>query len=321
MNQEYIKNIKTKLYNKYNNIGTSGANGFHSELMRFWEFLVGQSIFADMIQELELKPNTVQERVKQILDFNGASRPIYFELEEENIVVSYMILENCISSEEIGIERRIIYPYKRDNDRNVQLEAFKDIFIYPLYNYLNDNLDDSRFILTLLNKYKQKCEWFQRKPLYNTWKNDTQRGEYDLALNFYEYLFDQGIEFSIEPRSISGEADLVSALATNESLIADTKIFNKEKGKTYIINAFRQIYQYTLDYNEPLGFLVIYKTCEEDLKLPFENETQRTPFVQHNNKTIFFVVIDIFPYEKSASKRGKLKFIEITENELWSDLT
>ena len=92
----------------------------------------------------------------------------------------------------------------------------------------------------------------------------------------------------------------------------------KGKGKEYIAKGFRQIYTYTLDYNEPLGFLIIYKTCEEDLKLPFANQAQLTPFILHNNKTIFFLVVDIYPYSNSASKRGKLEFIELKEDDLWN---
>ena len=34
------------------------------------------------------------------------------------------------------------------------------------------------------------------------------------------------------------------------------------------------------------------------------------------NKTIFLVNIDVFPHEVSASKRGSLKPIEITEDDL-----
>jgi hypothetical protein len=38
--------------------------------------------------------------------------------------------------------------------------------------------------------------------------------------------------------------------------------------------------------------------------------------VIHNNKTIFLVTIDICPHETSASKRGHLRAVEITEQEL-----
>jgi hypothetical protein len=40
------------------------------------------------------------------------------------------------------------------------------------------------------------------------------------------------------------------------------------------------------------------------------------PFIVHNNKTIFIFTIDISPYKKSASKRGPLKAVEITEADL-----
>ena len=175
------------------------------------------------------------------------------------------------------------------------------------------------FILSILRHYKHKCEWFQRNKLYNIWEKDTRRGEKNLALHLYEYLHDQGITFFIEPSSVSGEADLVASQGDDEPLIADAKIFDPEKSKDkqYIAKGFRQIYDYTLDYNEPVGFLVIFKTCEENLKFGLAHASQGTPYIQHNGKTIFFVTIDIFPYEESASKRGKLKYVELSEEDLY----
>ena len=134
----------------------------------------------------------------------------------------------------------------------------------------------------------------------------------------YEYLYDQGIYFSIEPTSASGEADAVLSQSGEEPLIADVKIFNPNKGKSkdYIAKGFRQVYDYTLDYNEPIGYLVIFKTSEEELKFSLPHSSHSTPFVEHNNKTIYFIVIDIHSYDTTASKRGKLKFIEFTEADL-----
>jgi hypothetical protein len=109
-------------------------------------------------------------------------------------------------------------------------------------------------------------------------------------MHLYEHLHDQGLEFSIEPASASGEADLVSAQNSDDPLIADAKIFdtNKSKGKGYLVKAFQQIYRYTVDYTKPFGYLIIFKTCEEDLRLALTNSEQLTPSVTYNNKTIFF---------------------------------
>jgi hypothetical protein len=89
-----------------------------------------------------------------------------------------------------------------------------------------------------------------------------------------------------------------------------------EKGKGYIAEGYRQLYQYTLDFNEPTGYMVIFKTCQEDLRFALTNQTQATPFVVNNNKTVYFLTIDICDYQKPASKRGVLKVIEITQEEL-----
>ena len=170
----------------------------------------------------------------------------------------------------------------------------------------------------MLRRYKHKCEWFQRDFLFKLWSDNTVRGEKLLALHLYEYLYDQGLDFTIEPSSVSGEVDLIAAQKSDDPLIADTKIFNpgSKKGKEYIVKGFNQIYLYTVDYDEPFGYLIIYKISDVDLRFTLANQEQSTPFVVHNNKTVFIVIIDIYPHETSASKRGPLNPVEITEADL-----
>ena len=74
--------------------------------------------------------------------------------------------------------------------------------------------------------------------------------------------------------------------------------------------------QDTVDFNEPFAYLVIYQTSEDDLRFTLSNNAQSTPFVVHNNKTIFLLTVDIFPHEKSASKRGVLQPVEIRKT-IW----
>jgi hypothetical protein len=195
---------------------------------------------------------------------------------------------------------------------------FRWAFVEPFLNHLDQALNDQRAILALLRRYKHKCESFQRQWLFDQWKENTQKGEERLAFHMYEYLHDQGIDLTIEPYSESGRVDMVAAQNSDDPLIADAKIFNpaKSKGKSYICQGFRQIYQYTIDYNETFGYLVIFKTCANDLKLALTSQEQATPFVIHNHKKIFVVTIDVFPHDKPASKRSLPKTIEITQDDL-----
>ena len=65
---------------------------------------------------------------------------------------------------------------------------------------------------------------------------------------------------------------------------------------------------------------MIFKTCEQDLAIQTQRQESTIPFVTHNNKTIFIVVIDIFDYPESASKRGKLQAYEITPEQFVESL-
>lgn len=320
MDREYIQNLRYKLQKRVRRVNSSEYQVFHFVLKQLWGFLREQLLLLGIMESLEAQSHIVESEVNKIFDSRDA---IVFETELENVVACFLVLKRCAESDDAHVEINVAHNYTHESKFNEILESFKDIFIEPFYDYLDEHLDDSSFILSLLIKYKHKCEWFQRDSLLAMWESDTTRGEKNLSMHLYEYLYDQGIDFSIEPASASGEADAVSSQRADDPLIADVKIFNPEKGKNkdYIAKGFRQIYDYTLDYNEPIGYLVIFKTSEEELKFSLPNSARSTPFVEYNNKTIYFVVVDIHAYEKTASKRGRLKFIEFTEADLGKGLS
>lgn len=315
MNTEYTQNLRNKLQRRVMRLKSTKLGIFHSSLRQFWRFLNSYPVFVGILDNLErLYPSLESEAEKIMRD----RQRLTFDNEIENAAVSYFLIKKCIDSRDEYTEARIGIAYTRETDLNITLDYFKSLFIDPIYIYLDEQLDDQRITLFLLRRYKHKCEWFQRECLFNLWENDTKRGEKKLALHLYEYLHDQGLDFVIEPSSASGEVDLIAAQKSNEPLIADAKIFNPRegRGKKYIAKGFNQIYLYTLDYNESFGYLIVYNTSGKDLRFALTNQTQSTPFVIHNNKMIFIITIDIFPYEISASKRGPLETMEITEKDL-----
>jgi hypothetical protein len=312
MDSEYLQSLRNKLQKRVRNLNSTGFEVYHHLLKQFWGFLQSYPIFIGIFEDLAHRCPTMEEEVQKMI--NG-KEGLIFHSELENSALSYFVIKKCIESEDNLIEAKIgrIYDLQASK-HNVALERYNDIFLETLYEYLDEYIDDQRAILALLRRYKHKCEWFQRDNLIKL----SELGERKLAEHLYEYLYDQGLNFVIEPKSASGEADLISIQKGEEPLIADAKIFNpeKSKGKSYIATGFNQIYTYTRDYNEPFGYLIIYKTCEEEPKFLLANQTQSTPFVTHNNKTIFLITIDIFQYEDTASKRGTLKTIGITEDDL-----
>ncbi|MCC7337864.1 MAG: hypothetical protein IT422_22480 [Pirellulaceae bacterium] len=283
-------------------------------------------MFSALLDGLSVLVETAQADADQII----AGKSLHGETEAEEACLAYWVLKACANQQgekTRDLEIRIAHSYARGTSKHDDaLEYFKDIFLEPLYEYLDEQLDDQRAILALIRRYKHKCEWFQREKLLAVYDEEKQRtsiagrksrGEKQLALNLYEYLHDQGLDFSIEPSSYSGEADLICAQNSDDPLVADVKIFDPSAGKNkaYVISGFHQVYQYTLDYNEPFGYLVIFKTCQEGLAITSSQQEQSTQFVTWNGKTIFFVVIDLYAHEKSASQRGKHKSYVISEDE------
>jgi hypothetical protein len=315
MNSEYVQNLRYKLQKRVRRLNSTGFSTFHNALTIFWKFLDSHSIFRGICDDLLARAADANDIALRICE---KQESLLVGTERGQAAMSYCVIRWCIQSENPDSEIHVGRLYVRDPQHNEKIRAFRDQFLEPLYEYIDEQLDDQRAVLALLRRYKHKCEWFARDVIFNRWRDDTKWGERGLAQHLYEYLHDQGIDLHIEPQSASGEADLIARQKTDDPLIADAKIFDpdRSKGKAYIASGFAQVYRYTVDHNEPFGYLIVYLTGKHDLRFSLKEKAQSTPFIVHNNKTIFLMTIDIFPHEESASKRGPLAPVEITEEDL-----
>ena len=271
-------------------------------------------VIKGILDELERRVPSA-EKDSEVL---SQGRLVAGEDELEHVALAYSLIKRTVASDNqydaINIGCRLA-PASKFAEGS---QFFTDMFIEPLFDYIDEQIDDRRTVLGLLLKYKHHVEWFRRDDLRAKLEANTQKGEKILACDLYAYLHDQGLDFSIEPSSISGEADMVSAQEGPGRLVADVKIFNPDRGKgpSYLHSGFNQVYQYTKDYNDAFGYLVIFKTCREDLSVNARDQDAGIPFFTHNNKTIFVLVIDIFDYPTPASKRGHLNSYELLEENL-----
>lgn len=315
----YIQNLRYKLDKRVKRLKSTDWHAFHFSLKQFWGFLKSYPIFMGILEDLERScPYMESDSEKIVREF----KVIQVDDELKNAALSYFVIKKCCEEPSTQVEMKIGATYLnegiRNNNENVMLEQFKVSFLDSLYDYLDEAIDDQRAMLDFLTRYKHKCEWFQRDNLYELWSSNTSRGENSLAYCLYEYLHDQGLEFFIEPSSVKGRIDMISLQKKDDPLLVEIKIFSpeKRKGTSYIAKGFNQIYQYTLKFNKPFGYLVIYNVSGKDLRFGLNKVEQSFSFIMHNNKTIFFIIIDIFPHEKPPSKRGLLETIDITEENL-----
>ena len=318
MDTELIQALRYKLQSRVRRLNSTDYTLFHFSLKQFWRFLQKSTVIFGIIDDLKKRYPQMSEEIDPMFSKEIRKDGLLWDDEDKQAAASIFIVERCINSDDQRVEVNIGRRYSDEQNYNNIIESFKGIFLETMYDYIDEKLDDQRLLLGLLKKYKQKCEWFQRDYLYNLCSNNTSKGEKMLVNHLYKYLHDQGIQFSIEPQSASGEADLVSIQSGEEAIVADAKIFWPEKGKgtNYICKGFNQTYLYTTDYNEPFGYLVIFNMAEKDLRFSLENSSLNFPFIVHNAKTIYFITINLFLHETSASKRGKAKSYIINETDL-----
>jgi hypothetical protein len=312
MDPQIIQNIRYKLQKRIRRLNSVGISMFIPALRQFWVFFDSNPIFSGIIEPLISRFPELDGDAGKI--FNGGG--LVAGTEEEAAALGYAIIRRVSSGDNHSVLFSLARLYAPASTGNEALETFRDVFLEPFYEFLDESLDDQRAMLALLFRYKYRCEWFHRDRLWNMIQKDSRHAERLLSLDLYEYLHDQGINFTIEPSSLTGEIDLIAAQGSNDPLLADTKIFDAaSRGKTYIRKGFNQIYTYTQQYNEPFGYLIIFKTAETELRFSLST-SGNIPMVIHNHKALFLITIDIFPNPKPVSQRNPLEAVKITEEEL-----
>jgi hypothetical protein len=313
MHTEYVRGLRDKLQKRVHRLKSTEWQLYIGILRQFLNFIDGEPTFAAICEELKLRFPNAKAVAQQI-----SSRQMEMsEDEQEWAAVSLEMIRRFAREDDPTTVNRFV-PQQQSGEFQAYIQAFGELYLNPVHGYLDERLVAPQFILSHLIRFKHLCEWFWRNQMYEAWTREPSRGEKLLAIRLYEFLFTEGITLFIEPSSASGEADMVSSQIGTERLLADAKIFNpdKSKGPNYILQGFRQLYQYTCDYNEPMGYLIIFNTSDKQLKFSVGAGGSTVPHVEANRKTIFFLVIDLYPHETSASKRPQPDVLEITEADI-----
>ncbi len=316
MQDAVVQAVRYKLQKRVRRLNSADYQGFPMLLRVFFHFFDSSPILSGVRDELMAR--VAEHDVPATVDRILKGQAVYGTTEAVSAAMGYCLLKKIAEEPDNQFVVNVALNYHASGKGRDCLEKIRDVFLEPFYEYVDEHLDDQQAILYFLRRYKHRCEWFHADRLREAVRHDTHKGEKTLALDLYEYLHEQGIDFHIEPHSTSGIPDFVADQVGRERVIADTKLFWPEnsKGKTYMISGFNQAYIYACDYNEPCAYLVIYKMCHEGLNFLVPSNQASFPSMTVNNKTIFFIVVDIYEYGTSASKRGPMKSVDISDREL-----
>jgi len=296
MESQYLQNIRYKLQKRVRTLNGAELELFLYRLKAFWVFFDESPLLTALARELLARAPDLQET----LDRLKRGERLYGRTEAESAAMGYGVLREFAAQDNPDS----LFSWQVSSGDDDALNGFRTTYLEPFYEYLDEHLDDRQYVLHSLLRYKRVCEWFRREELYSLATSESRHGEREVALRLYEHLYALGLEFTIEPHSASGEADMVAIQdGSNEPLIAEVKLFDPaaSRGKPHLIRGFHQVHRYTCDYNEPIGYLVIFNTSERPLRFALKEAADPVPRVLYNHKTIFLVEVDIFPHALPAS--------------------
>ncbi|MGO9117244.1 MAG: hypothetical protein ACLQPD_06485 [Desulfomonilaceae bacterium] len=323
MDSKLLQTLRYRLQNRLRRLKSVDWQFYHWQLVQFWTFLNSHIVFKTILKLLEEEKTEVFDRVKPLLEGSSPRDTVpVFDDEKDQAAAAYFVVKDCIQTpathaqnqKELHIGERYTHSTKFPES----IDAFTRIFVMPLYEYLDEQLDSRNILLYLLVRYKHVSEWFRRESLLKRYNDaESRKGEKVLASDLYEFLYSQGLDFHIEPTSATGEIDLISEQVGDERLLLDAKVFTDNTSN--VKSGFRQIYTYTTDYNQPFGCLAIFNVGDKELSFSSQHDDPQFGIFSVNGKTIFMITIDISD-KPSASKRGTLKPIILTEQDLIQSL-
>ncbi len=352
MDQQLLQRTRYQLQTRFRHIKTSEIGNFERMCQQVFEWLENHPILSSVLQHLDQVQGDHHEEIQLILntDDNYGSR--YYSLtvkkdrkkdyESEFKGYTAATLDQhasaCLQVLRAAQKRpnlefcctlaiyltREYYGIGKKKGMNDAFEDMRDKASHGLYEYLDEHLDGVNAVNGLMQKYKQSTEWFQREHLQQITEigYEGKKGERALALHLQQYIFDQGVEFSVEPASVSGEADLVLLDPSGHHTIIDAKYIKSNFSRSDIVRkiaeGFNQVARYCNDHNQPEGFLAVFINDNINLNIELENN-RGFNFLNVNNYVIYYIEINIAE-RPSASKSGKAKQITIAPADLFEQI-
>ena len=175
--------------------------------------------------------------------------------------------------------------------------VFSEIFLQPLVSYIRSAMELHHRILLLLSRYRQRSEWFRDDAKVNTILENKGEIEKQLKRDFFLYLFDNGIDFSIESESPSGgaEVDVLAVLPELGPFPIEVKVFDGNKrGIDYISGGLAQAYEYARTFNSSEAYYIVYNVSENTrIVLPGTSIGSHVVKTQLSSITINSIVINL----------------------------
>ena len=302
----YLQDLRVRLQERRNRLYRTDHRSYPEELQYFLRFLDENPYIHSLLTVLEENSSVNFEEWEEEIEGWG-QRPAFPETEEGRAKICHKILRRCNTAQTPGDWRKWLRTFSVENRYDDQVRDLTESVVDPFVYFLHDRIDDAGNVLFVIGRYKLHLEWFRRDELYPLYKNNTSVGEAKLDQHLRAALFEGGVDYPFsQPYSPSGEADVVALLGSNDPLVLEVKVFDPEMGRnnSHLTQGFHQVLRYANDYNQNIGYLVIFNCSGQQLVIGAGESPDQDfpPRINFGGKTFFVITIDVHPDIPSASR-------------------
>lgn len=204
------------------------------------------------------------------------------------------------------------------NNLGVGARTATEAVVEPLVEFLQERIGEASDVLYLLERYVRRVEWFEQERLFAAYEANTTRGESIYDTDLRQFLFEQGIDYPFsQPRSASGESDVVANLDGDDPLVCEVKLYDGTRyGKPYVAKGVQQAASYGRDYGKTSAYLVVVNLSAKHLQFHSDAEAMEwPPRIDVGGVIVFVVQVRALP-QTSASKRGTAEVVTFTKDDL-----
>lgn len=345
MDQHLLQHTRYLLQKRFGRIRSANTGSFELVAQQVLVWLENHPILGPILHQLDELRGDHYDEIQLLLNWDSDNSSRYYYITtrkqprneseppfkgytpvtlEEHAAACLQILRAAIKRPSLEFYAFLAtYLTQEDYDKRLSKDpmgAIKDIAVRDLHEYLDERLDDINAVNGLLRKYQQYVEWFQREFIREIAEQGYlgKSGERALASHLQEYIFNQGVEFVIEPSSTSGEVDLLLRSPSGQYTIIDAKYIKPNSSESdirrKIAEGFNQVARYCTDYLQPEGFLAVFVNDDVSILIDVEQHDAFKSF-KIGGSIIYYIEINISE-RRSASKAGKAKQVHITRDEL-----
>jgi hypothetical protein len=312
---KYRQALQVRLQERYRRLYKAAWMSYHNEAAYLIEFIRSTPALQSLVEDLERSlPELDPEKwASDHFSWQEMELP---PIEKGRAKLAWHKLQQW----SVQPQAAAMFGHQFDHDADLPQGAriATEQIVEPLIEYLQEHLGEAADVLYLLERYVRRIEWFEKERLWAAYEADTRRGEAIYDEDLRKFLFEQGIDqpFS-QPRSVSGEADIVAELPTDDPLVCEVKLFDGASySKAYVAKGFRQAVQYAHDYVKTTAYLVVFNVSNKGLEFPTDADSKEwPPRVECEGVTVFLVRVRARP-QPSASKQPKAPMVTIAREDL-----